>query len=91
MGALDLSEESRVTMIRAELAASIELQKPTAESVDLLINLREALWDYEQATGKDHEVEDEFHFLEGAIFPDAQRSCRKNSINFPKRHTNAFK
>ena len=71
VGTAALSDEARVTMVRAELAASIELQKPTAESVDLLIKLREALWDYEEATGKGHEVEDEFHALEGAIFPDA--------------------
>ena len=66
-----MSDEAHVIMVRAELAASIELQRPTAESVDLLIELREALWDYEEATGKGHEVEDEFHALEGAIFPDA--------------------
>ena len=72
VGTAALSDEARVTMVRAELAASIQLQKPTAESVDLLIKLREALWDYEEATGRGHEVEDEFHVLEGAIFPDAQ-------------------
>ena len=72
VGTAALSDEARVTMVRAELAASIELQKPTAESVDLLIKLREALRDYEEATGRGHEVEDEFHALEGAIFPDAQ-------------------
>ena len=72
VGTAVLSDEARVTMVRAELAASIELQKPTAESVDLLIKLREALWDYEEATGRGHEVEDEFHALEDAIFPDAQ-------------------
>ena len=72
VGTAALSDEARVTMVRAELAASIELQKPTAESVDLLIKLREALWHYEEATGRGHEVEDEFHALEGAIFPDAQ-------------------
>ena len=71
VGTAALSDEARVTMVSAELAASIELQKPTAESVDLLIKLREALWDYEEAAGRGHEVEDEFHALEGAIFPDA--------------------
>ena len=72
VGTAVLSDEARVTMVRAELAASIELKKPTAESVDLLIKLREALWDYEEAAGRGHEVEDEFHALEDAIFPDAQ-------------------
>jgi hypothetical protein len=72
VGTAALSDEARVTMVRAELAASIELQKPRAESVDLLIKPREALWDYEEATGRGHEVEDEFHALEDAIFPDAQ-------------------
>ncbi len=72
VGTAALSDETRVTMVRGELAASIELKKPTAESVDLLIKLREALWDYEEAIGRGHEVEDEFHALEGAIFPDAQ-------------------
>ena len=67
-----MSDEAHVIMVRAELAASIELQRPTAESVDLLIELREALWDYEEATGKGHEVEDEFHYLESAIFPAAR-------------------
>ena len=66
----ELSGEARVTMVRAELLASIELQRPAAESVDLLICLREALWTYEAATGKGHEVEDEFYALEAAIFPD---------------------
>lgn len=65
-----LSDEARVAMIRAELAASIALRKPKAESVDLLIDLREALWDYEEATGENHEIECEFHALEAAIFPE---------------------
>jgi hypothetical protein len=65
-----VSQEARITMIRAELTASIKLKKPTVECVDLLIDLREALWDYEDETGKNHEVESEFHMLEEAIFPE---------------------
>ena len=66
---MNVSQEARITMIRAELAASINLNKPTVECVDLLIDLREALWDYEDETGNSHEVESEFHMLEEAIFP----------------------
>lgn len=58
-----------VARIRAELHAAIETTSDAGFAADLLIELRQALWDYEDIAGEPHEVEDELLGFEQAVFP----------------------